>query len=308
MSEDIIDTKKLERLKARVSTIGNLIGIVGWLSVLVMTPIYVYLGYKDNIFTGFVGITDIVLSILLSSVFIILGARIRDGVDMNIKKYVQVLITILICILILYWLAESLGGVIMWLGIGLLVFLICSWFIVGNIVKKKEFAKTLSKPVYKYFDKKGWIIFVLSSVILMTGAVFIDLTLDDEMYWDSLSEEEYSEETDNKLAAMVAILNDRPFPSKLSDNITLLGIKEQQSGSIQYTYEIQNIDSSQLSTEFLKDLMVQEYCSSEFFNYILDQEIDIAHSFTTEKGENYFVTLDFSSCKSSSSNLLYKSI
>lgn len=102
MSEDIIDTKKLERLKARVRTIGNLIGIVGWLSVLVMTPIYVYLGYKDNIFTGFVGITDIVLSILLSSVFIILGARIRDGVDMNIRKYIWNLIIILVCVLILY--------------------------------------------------------------------------------------------------------------------------------------------------------------------------------------------------------------
>ena len=119
-----------------------------------------------------------------------------------------------------------------------------------------------------------------------------------------MSEEEYSEETDNKLAAMVSILNDRPFPSKLNDNITLLGIKEQQSGSIQYTYEIQNIDSSQLSTKFLKDLMVKEYCNNEFVNYILDQEIDIAHSFTTEKGENYFVTLDFSSCESSLFNIL----
>jgi hypothetical protein len=306
MSEVAIDTKKLHRSKTILKWMGIMISGIGWLGIWGVTPFYLWI-YANGLGQYFldVMISDMILTLILSSIFVVLGNRIRAGVDRSIRMYLQVLIILMGIMSLGFIIFENTISITSWVYIGVLVFLICSWVVLSQILRNKDFVATLHKPVYKYFDTKGWVIFFLIAFGILSVTFFLDWSaLEDEMYWDSLSEEEYSEETDNKLAAMVSILNDRPFPSKLNDNITLLGIKEQQSGSIHYTYEIKNIDSSQLSTEFLKDLMVKEYCSNEFVNYILDQEIDIAHSFTTEKGENYFVTLDFSSCESSSFNFL----
>lgn len=306
MNEVAIDTKKLDRSKTILKWMGIMISGIGWLGIWGVTPFYLWI-YANGLGQYFfeVIISDMILTLILSSIFIIFGNRIRTGVDRSIRMYLQILIILIGIISFVFIIFENTISITSWVYVGILAFLICSWVILMQILRNKDFVATLHKPVYKYFDRKGWAIFFLICFGIFSVTFYIDwITLDDEMYVDSSSEEEYSEETDSKLAAMVSILNDRPFPSKLNDNITLLGIKEQQSGSIQYTYEIQNIDSSQLSTEFLKDLMVKEYCNNEFINYILDQEIDIAHSFTTEKGENYFVTLDFSSCEASSLNLL----
>ena len=306
MSEVAIDTKKLDRSKTILKWMGIMISGIGWLGIWGVTPFYLWI-YANGLGQYFleVIISDMILTLILSSIFVVLGNRIRVGVDRSIRMYLQVLIILMGIMSLGFIIFENTISITSWVYMGVLVFLICSWVVLSQILRNKDFVATLHKPVYKYFDTKGWIIFFLIAFGILSVTFFLDWSaLEDEMYLDSLSEEEYSEETDSKLAAMVSILNDRPFPSKLNDNITLLGIKEQQSGSIQYTYEIQNIDSSQLSTKFLKDLMVKEYCNNEFVNYILDQEIDIAHSFTTEKGENYFVTLDFSSCESSSFNFL----
>lgn len=306
MSEVAIDTKKLDRSKAILKWMGIMISGIGWLGAWGVTPFYLWI-YANELGQYFleVMISDMILTLILSSIFVVLGNRIRVGVDRSIRMYLQVLIILMGIMSLGFIIFENTISITSWVYIGVLVFLICSWVILSQILRNKDFVATLRKPVYKYFDTKGWIIFFLLAFGILSVTFLLEWSaLEDEMYWDSLSEEESSEEIDSKVAAMVSILNDRPFPSKLNDNITLLGIKEQQSGSIHYTYEIQNIDSSQLSTTLLKDLMVQEYCSNEFVNYILDQEIDIAHSFTTEEGENYFVTLDFSSCEGSPFNLL----
>lgn len=306
MSEVAVDTKKLDRSKTILKWMGIMISGIGWLGIWGVTPFYYWI-YANGLGQYFfeVILSDMILTLILSIIFIILGNRIRVGVDRRIRMYLQVLILLIGIISFGFILFEDTVSITSWVYVGILAFLICSWVILMLILRNKEFVATLHKPVYKYFDRKGWIIFFLISFgIFSVTFLFDGITLDEEMYLDSSLEEEYSDETDNKTAAIVSMLNDRPFPSKLNDNMTLLGIEEQQSGFIRYTYEIQNIDSSQLSTEFLKDLMVKEYCSSEFINYILGQQIDIEHSFTTEKGENYFVTLDFSSCESSAVNLL----
>ena len=306
MSEVAIDTKKLDRSKTILKWMGIMISGIGWLGIWGVTPFYLWI-YANGLGQYFldVMISDMILTLILSSIFVVLGNRIRAGVDRSIRMYLQVLIILMGIISLGFIIFENTISIASWVYIGVLVFLICSWIILIQILRNKDFVATLHKPVYKYFDTKGWIIFFLIAFGILSVTFLLEWSaLEDEMYLDSSSEEAYSDETDNKTADIVSILNDRPFPSKLNDNITLLGIKEQQSGLIHYTYEIKNIDSSQLSTAFLKDLMVQEYCGNEFVNYILDQEIDIAHSFTTEKGENYFVTLDFSSCEASSFNLL----
>lgn len=157
---------ELEKMKKEVSRIGSLISAVGRLSITASVVIYI-LSLVDKNFTNnglpSIDLFDVIITIFGASILITQGQRIKKLVDVNIQRYLH----IVLCLAFLFLFGSVVaGGRVGIIALLLLWYIIYGLMLVRKLIKIPEFSSTLSKPKYM-LNKKGWLIYSIGTFILL---------------------------------------------------------------------------------------------------------------------------------------------
>lgn len=166
-SVKITNTSQLdvEKLKKSIKNTGNSVFAIGWLTIIINVILYIWSIVDENFFDTGLPVSDfsgLFLIVVLSSIFIILGNRIRELIDKNIKFYLQVLLGL--SVLFFIWIILS-GGRVGILFFLVIIYLISSLFIIRKLIKIEEFASTLTRPKY-ILNKEGWTAFIVIAFLV----------------------------------------------------------------------------------------------------------------------------------------------
>jgi len=152
----------LEQIEKKVKNIGITINAIGWFSIIVNVLMY-GAEYLDGTLASYIpDLTGLFLSVVLGLLFVVLGNRIKNVYEKNIKKYLMILLITIITIilfLIITWSTE--GGV----GILVLIYLITSISTYNKLLKEDEYRKLLEEQDHK-IKKGGWILLIISTLVL----------------------------------------------------------------------------------------------------------------------------------------------
>lgn len=279
----------IEKVKKSLKNTGNSVCTIGWITIIINVGIYLWSVLDKNFADSGLPVSDLsgtFLVVVAASIFIILGNRIKELVDKNIKLYLQILLGL--SLLLLVWVIYT-GGRVGILFFFVVAYLISSLISVRKAMKVEEFTSTLTSPKYS-LDKKGWVIFTVISVVLFFVAVVIDLSSYD-LGVDSYTTQEKS----NLIIETVReIKMEMKLPNQIDDLTTLTDITA-QSSAIRYHYFLSNIDTSQLSISALKNYLISDICTSDTKN-LLDSGINIEYSYIVDSGERYFVSFTKTDC------------
>ncbi|MEA3272802.1 MAG: zinc-ribbon domain-containing protein [Patescibacteria group bacterium] len=288
----------VEKIKKSLKNTGNSVYAIGWLTIILNIGIYLWSVLDKNFGESGLPASDLsgtFLIVVVASIFIIFGNRIRGLVDRNINLYLQILLGL--SLLLLVWVL-SMGG-----RVGILFFLIVAYLIsslvkIRKAMKSEKFTSTLTNPKYK-LDKKGWIFFSIATVLLFFVAIGIDLS--SPVYQgtnDSLSQvsnDNYSK-VDLINETVREIKAEMTLPSQL-DEVTKLVDISAQPNAIRYHYILSGVDASSLSNAYLKNFLISDICGNADTKNLLDYEINMEYSYTVDTGERYFITFTKYDCQ-----------
>lgn len=137
----------LEQIEKKVKNIGVIINAMGWFFIIENILLY-GAEYLDGTITSYIpDLTGLLLSVVVGLLFVILGNRIKNVYDKNIKKYLTILLIITILFLILAWSTEGI------VGTSVLIYLISSLPTYNNLLKEDEYKELLTEQDHKI--KKG---------------------------------------------------------------------------------------------------------------------------------------------------------
>ena len=92
-----IETKKedskinIEKIKKQIKSTGTIVYISGWLTIVITWIIYIW-SIFDKSLEDVSNLFGTLLIVIVSSIYVILGSRIRKLIDKNIKLYLQILL------------------------------------------------------------------------------------------------------------------------------------------------------------------------------------------------------------------------
>lgn len=290
----------IEKIKKSLKNTGNSVYAIGWLTIIINAGIYLWSILDKNFAEYELPASDLsgtFLMIVASSIFIILGNRIRGFVDKKIKLYLQILLGL--SLLLLIWVLGS-GGKVGLLFFLIIVYLTSSLISIHKAMKAKAFISTLTSPTYK-LNRKGWIIFAIVTIILFFITLGIDLSGQNYENYSNLNystqdiDESYStqdliQETVKEIKAEMAL------PSQLDETTKLVDITAQPS-AIHYHYILSNIDTSTITNSYLKDYLGVNICKNTDTKSLLDQGINMEYSYIVEGAtQKYFVLFSKADC------------
>ncbi len=270
----------IEKIKKSLKNTGNSVYAIGWLTIIINVGIYLWSVLDKNFAESGLPASDlsgIFLIIVVASIFIILGNRIKGLVDKNIKLYLQILLGL--SLLILVW-ALAGGG-----RVGILFFLVTAYLIsslvsIRKAMKVEEFTATLTSPGYK-LNKRGWIIFAVAIVIIFFVAVGIDL---------SFSKANLINEAVREIKAEMTL------PNQIDETTTLVNITAEPN-AIRYHYILSDIDTSQFTNSYLKNYLGSNICENADTKNLLNYEINMEYSYSVEgSAQKYFVSFTKNDC------------
>lgn len=160
-----------EKLKKKLISTGNTVSVLGYFTGIVNIGIYLwYLLDPDFSSSGLpmTSLSSVILVVIMSIVFIILGQRLKNYHDRKTKSYLQVLIIISL-LMATYSIAT--GGRIGILFIVMICYLFSSLFLIRKALKSSEFQEKITDTQYK-FGRKSWYAFaIISSTIFFLAFV-----------------------------------------------------------------------------------------------------------------------------------------
>ncbi|MEK7646527.1 MAG: hypothetical protein AAB381_02430 [Patescibacteria group bacterium] len=145
-------------------------------NVLITGLLYVYRGIPNPPQPGF-AVTIIVYVVCL--VYIILGKRIIDQKDKNVRTFIRILTFISIILTIYETLRPNLFAAFI---AALVPFLVCADILIGKILKSEEFKKSLYTPNY-YFNIPTTLIYTGITILLVIGASFLERKIYPPVIW-----------------------------------------------------------------------------------------------------------------------------
>lgn len=166
----------IEKLKKNLKNTGNSVYAIGWITIIINLSIYLWSILDKNFVEYGLPASDLsgaFLAVVTASVFVILGNRIKELVDKNIKLYLQILLGL--SLLLFVWIIFT-GGRVGILLFFVVIYLISSSVQISKAMKSEEFTATLISPKYK-LDKKGWIIFAIVSIVIFFVTLGIDISM-----------------------------------------------------------------------------------------------------------------------------------
>lgn len=287
----------IEKLRKKLKNTGNSIYAVGWITIILNVAIYLWSILDKNFSESGLPASDlsgIFLMVIASSIFIIFGSRIKQGVDKNIKKYLQILLVLSLVLLI--WTAASGGrvGIIFFL---ILAYLISSLIAVNKAMKSEEFTATLTSPEYK-LDKKGWIIFVLASVVLLFITIAFDLRKNDESSTKQNETPAYDEQLLEQSLVEASREMNKELPMMV-DKITQLTTTTSSENELTYSYKLLGGNTiAQADFEnTLKSRIKNQVCSTANTKQLIDMGANLSYVYYDSNGKYIGkVTVHFYEC------------
>ena len=225
--------------------------------------------------------TGMYIVIVIGSIFIILGNRIKKLVDKNIKIYLKVLIGLST----LFVITASMGGRIGGIFIFMIVYLIYSVRSMNELMKIEEFKSSLTSPKYR-LNKKGWILFAIVTFVLIFPISFLDYYLLDTHKEDFIEQVIISAKSQTKMPIEI-------------DSVTILTDIIAKPNAISYQYLLHDVDTSKLSDSVFRKTTLPALCKSENSEIILEKDIDIEYSYKVKDSDKtYSVFITKKDCQS----------
>lgn len=214
----------LEKLKKNLIKTGKSVSAIGWLMVIISLGVFLWSILDKNFNESGLSSTNystLFIIIIMYVIFIILGNRIKNVIDIKIKLYLQIILLLSLVFLIFIIYTGGTVGILFFLLTG---YLISSLVQINRAMKLKSFTSTLTSPKYK-LDKNGWVYFMGISVVVFMILLVIDSSTPktDLSYESYLKEKEASsggiyDELDKQ---NISMLNWIIYTSK-DDNFSIL--------------------------------------------------------------------------------------
>lgn len=306
----------IEKIKKDLRNTGNSVWAIGWTTLCINFVIYILSIFYKN-FADF-GLSAPSLSgtfvmMVASIVFIILGARIKKLEDVNIKLYLQIL---LVLSLVIFILLLATGGKIGILLVLILIYLGSSLISVNKALKNSDFLSTLISPKYK-IDKKGWIIYSASALVLASIFFGIDILNNKKnevsVQNNTINTENANVEVNNAPSPAIANIESSStvnvqastvtsktdeinklvsdamatsaFPQQIDEITSLVSITAEPS-AIRYNYVISD-SSSGFDTMTLKKNIASGVCQKPNLTNLLKKGIDMQYSYTFKDSQSH---------------------
>ncbi len=268
----------LEQIEKKVNNIGVSINAIGWLTIII-NPLLYGIEYLDGTITSYIpNLTGLFLSTVVGLLFVILGSRIKNVYDKNIKKYLSILLIITILFSILAW---ATGGFV---GIFVLIYLISSISKYKKLLKEEEYKEKLEEKEHK-IKKTGWILLIISALVLGWLALSYDMN---NLYTDITPAD--IEET------VEFIKNSNNLPRTV-DEVTVWTDVTAEEGAIRYHYKISNLGDREISEALLRDFIEDGICADRDISSALKGGVNMEYSYTVkETGEEFLVVFTEEDC------------
>jgi hypothetical protein len=288
------------KVQKNLKNTGNSVYAIGWLTIAINLALYLW-GVLDKNFTNSglpkSDLSGTFLMVTASSIFIILGDRIRKGVDRHIKLYLQILLGLSTLLLIVVLASGGRVGILFFLIIG---YLISSYISVNKAMRAEEFTSTLTLPQYK-LNKKGWIIFSVVAVILLVLAVSFDMAKQEtnqQTIQSTVNSESTSGFTKQDIIRETVreLWTEMTIPQQL-DSVTKLVNISAETNAIRYHYILSGIDETKISNDLLRDHLVSGVCGNTDTKKLLDMDVNMEYSYIVENSnQKYFVSVTKTNC------------
>lgn len=165
--------QSFEKLKKSVRNIGIFVYTLGWIQIPLSIGFYIWSifdkDFLESEFSDFSFLGGAYLTVVVSVIFIVLGSRIKKLQDKNIEVYLSVLLWISLLTLVV-GLSTGSGWVLAFI---VSLSLISAMSSIGRLMKIDEFSSSLTSPKYR-FNKKGWIVFAIVSIVLFFIVIGFD--------------------------------------------------------------------------------------------------------------------------------------
>lgn len=269
----------LEQIEKKVKNIGITINAIGWFSIIVNILMY-GAEYLDGTFTSYIpNLTGLLLNTVVGLSFIVLGNKIKNVYDKDIKKYLTILLVATILFSILAW---STGGIV---GIFALIYLISSLSTYNKLLKEDEYNELLTEQDHK-IKKGGWILIIISVLVLGWLALRYDMNY------------LYSEITPSDIQETVTLIKkSNDLPKEVDEVTTWLDVTAQED-AIRYHYELYNLGERPVSEELLRDFVKDGICADRDISNALKGGVNMEYFYTVrETGEEFLVVFTEGDCK-----------
>lgn len=172
-----IDQRGIQKKENIIRWSGILTQWLGFIKIALPIPLYLLLkiieeSEKLNPTKGEFDFPNIIWSISEGIFLVVLGRRIKNGINVDTKKYLLVIILILSSFVMLGALTFGLAGGD-YLNIVLIFYLIYSLILMSKLLKIEEYKSKLQKIQYK-IKTIHWIIFVTLAIILFILSSMLD--------------------------------------------------------------------------------------------------------------------------------------
>lgn len=268
----------LEQIEKKVRNIGVTINAIGWFSIIIYVLIY-GAQYLDGGFGSFIpDLTGFFVSVVVGLLFVILGNRIKNVYDKNIKKYLTVLLVVTILFSILAWSTGGVGGIFV------LIYLVASISKYKKLLKEEEYKELLEEQDHK-IKKTGWILLIISTLVLGWLALSYDMN---NLYTD-ITPADIQETVE-------FIKNSNNLPQTV-DEVTVWTDVTAEEGAIRYHYEISNLGDREISEALLRDFIEDGICADRDITGALKGGVNMEYSYTVkETGEEFLVVFTEEDC------------
>lgn len=284
----------VEKIRKNLKNTGNSFYIIGLVTIFVNIGIYLWSILDKNFFEFGLPIPDLsgtFLTVVIASIFVIFGNRIKKAVDVKMKLYLKILLILLLVILV--WI-YFIGGQVGILFFFLIAYVILSLVLITKAMKVKEFTDTLTSPKYK-IDKRAWVIFVIITVVLFFVAMKIDLSTN---MVDKFLEREGADKTMQELINIVVkeIRSNVVLPVDIDEATTWTDITAQPN-AIRYHLISSDVVMDDVSNELLRKNIKLNICQDEYLRSLLDSYINIEYLYVVEDtGQEYFISFTKEDC------------
>ena len=162
------------KLKRKVEKTGKYVVAIAYYSLFFILTVYILFFYLDlfqlNLDPRKLSLAGVISEITFSLVMIIIGKRLQNLEDSNVKKYLIILISLSSILALLNILTGEKPHV---LNTVILAILISGFVNYKKLLSDKEFRNSLRVQEYK-IKRQHWIIWIILFVILFIVSAFID--------------------------------------------------------------------------------------------------------------------------------------
>jgi hypothetical protein len=303
-SSELVNDQKLntenkyDKLNKSLLNSGNLAIAVGWLSLIINVALYLFVANDASsaVDSGLPlpDLSGTIISATISIICIILGGRLKIKFNKDNRKY----LTILIWLLIAFgaWTISS-GGKVGILFIIAIIYLISSSLKIQKALKEDEYKAKEISVNYK-FKKLHWIIFGIVSAIAITSAILYDTSRHslELQPTEQLSTGNESLTQTDITEIVKEMKKSFTLPQKIDEVTDLVNVSA-ENNAIRYHYILSNVDPSQLSNKILFDAIKPSICSNSDTLKLLGTGINMEYSYSVQgNNQKYFITFTKQDC------------